>query len=186
MFSGITTRLLQKSVAKASIKPKMLTALAQRGFYKDLGLESHALEPAGGDHDTSAIEFWKEHEGNTSLALKTHDQIRDYILDISRSYFRTTKKASLTIDSNYKDHGLDSFDLIELVIQVEDDLGYVIDAENLAKFQKPKHFVNFINQIEAYKEEFGKLPHEGKHASASVDDIKGAFPWPPVGGDKHH
>jgi acyl carrier protein len=53
-------------------------------------------------------------------------------------------KAKLTLESNLRDHGLDSLDLIELVIQVEDELGYVIDAENLQKFQKPKHFVNFI------------------------------------------
>ena len=82
------------------------------------------------------------------------------------------KKAKLNLDSKYKDHGLDSFDLIELIIQVEDDLGYMIDAENLEKFQKPKHFVNFIKQIEAYKTEFGKLPHQVDRATF---DIKKAF-----------
>ena len=86
-----------------------------------------------------------------------------------RDYFRTTKKAKLTLNSNLKDHGLDSLDLIELVIQVEDDLGYVIDAENLELFHKPKHFVNFINQIEAYRTEFTKLPHQGIKAE---NDIK--------------
>lgn len=47
---------------------------------------------------------------------------------------------------------------MELVIQVEDDLGYIIDAENLNRFNKPKHFVNYIVQLEAYKREFHRLP----------------------------
>ena len=61
-----------------------------------------------------------------------------------RNYFRTTKKASVSLDCNFSDHGLDSLDVIELVIQVEDELGYLIDAEKLELFKKPKHFVNYI------------------------------------------
>ena len=61
-----------------------------------------------------------------------------------KNYFRTTKKASVTVDSDFTDHGLDSLDTIELVIQVEDELGYLIDAEKLELFKKPKHFVNYI------------------------------------------
>ncbi len=41
---------------------------------------------------------------------------------------------------------------------MEDDLGYIIDAENLNRFDKPKHFVNYIVQLEAYKREFHRLP----------------------------
>ena len=70
-----------------------------------------------------------------------------------------------------KDHGLDSLDIIELVIQVEDDLGYVIDAENLELFSKPKHFVNFITQIEAYRTEFKKLPHHGIKAEFKPKEL---------------
>ena len=66
-------------------------------------------------------------------------------MSIVRNYFRTTKKAKVTLESTFEEHGLDSLDAIELVIQVEDELGYVIDAENLEKFKKPKHFVNFIS-----------------------------------------
>jgi hypothetical protein len=62
---------------------------------------------------------------------------------------------------------------------VEDELGYVIDAENLNKFKKPKHFVNFITQMEAYKSEFHRLPTEGIHAEFS---LHAAFPGLP--GDK--
>jgi acyl carrier protein len=85
------------------------------------------------------------------------------VLSIVKNYFKTTKKAKLTLDSKFADHGLDSLDVVELIIQVEDELGYVIDAEQLLLFKKPKHFVNYITSIEAYKQEFHKLPHEGIH-----------------------
>ena len=49
----------------------------------------------------------------------------------------------------------------------------MIDAENLEKFRKPKHFVNFISHMEAYKKEFHKLPHEGLHAAFKLGE---AFP----------
>ena len=48
--------------------------------------------------------------------LKDRDEIERYVLNIVKNYFRTTKKAKITLDSNLKDHGLDSLDLIELVI----------------------------------------------------------------------
>ena len=48
--------------------------------------------------------------------LKDNDQIEKYVLSIVRSYFRTTKKAKVNLESNLRDHGLDSLDLIELVI----------------------------------------------------------------------
>ena len=48
-----------------------------------------------------------------------------------KNYFRTTKKAKVSLESEFTDHGLDSLDAIELIIQIEDELGYVIDAENL-------------------------------------------------------
>ena len=94
-----------------------------------------------------------------------------------KSYFRTTKKAKVGLESDLiKEHGLDSLDMIELIIQVEDELGYVIDAENLNKFKKPKHFFNFIMQMEAYRQEFKKLPHEGIHAEFNWRE---AFPGLP-------
>mmetsp|Transcript_2584 Transcript_2584/g.3034 ORF Transcript_2584/g.3034 Transcript_2584/m.3034 type:complete len:183 (-) Transcript_2584:36-584(-) len=176
MFSRVTANLLTKSVAKNAMKSPLLYTCAQRGLYKELGFESHAVDAYKGDKGSNAIEFWRQIEDDSNaLTLKNHDEISSYIIKISKDYFRTTKKASLGLESTYRDHGLDSLDVIELIIQVEDDLGYVIDAENLEKFQKPKHFVNFIRQIESYKEEFGKLPHEGNKASFSMDTIKGLF-----------
>ena len=97
------------------------------------------------------------------------------MLSLVRGYFRTTKKASVTLDSTFADHGLDSLDVIELVIQVEDELNYLIDAEKLELFTKPKHFVHYINQMEAYKAEHEKLPHEGLNADFNM---KRAFPIP--------
>ena len=110
------------------------------------------------------------------MVLKTNDEIEKYVLSLTKSYFRTTKKASLSLDSTFTDHGLDSLDVIELVIQVEDELGYLIDAEKLELFSKPKHFVNFIVQMEAYKTEHKRLPHEGIHTGSF---LKTYFPGIP-------
>ena len=57
-------------------------------------------------------------------------------------------------------------------------MNYLIDAEKLELFSKPKHFVNFIAQMEAYKEEHNRLPHEGIYADFSKDTI---FPGLPGG-----
>ena len=113
--------------------------------------------------------------------MKEKDEIEKYVLNVVRNYFRTTRKAMVSMESNFEDHGLDSLDAIELIIQIEDELGYVIDAENLEKFKKPKHLVNFISHLEAYKSEFHKLPHEGVHAHFSLGD---AFPGLPGTGEK--
>ena len=176
MFSRITCNLIKRSAIKNTTKSPLLYNFSQRGIYKELGLESHGLAEYTGEKGDDSLELWKENEDESNaLSLKNHDEISNYVLRISKDYFRTTKKASLSLESTYREHGLDSLDVIELIIQVEDDLGYVIDAENLEKFQKPKHFVNFIKQIEAYKEEFGKLPHEGAKATFGFGAIKALF-----------
>ena len=104
------------------------------------------------------------------------DEIEQYVLSVVRDYFRTTRKASLNLDSQFKDHGLDSLDAIEFVIKIEDELGYMIEAENLELFKKPRHFVNYIKQLEAYKTEFNKLPHEDNKYNWSFSE---AFPGLP-------
>ena len=107
-----------------------------------------------------SVELWKAQVDATknALVLKTDDEIAQYVVSITKDYFRTTRKASVTLDSEFKNHGLDSLDVVELIIRVEDELGYMIDAENLEKFKKPRHFVNFIKQMEGYKQEFHHLP----------------------------
>ena len=121
--------------------------------------------------DVTAPDLWIDHKTHSSLILKTNDEIENYVLKVCRDYFWTTKKAKLALNSHFKDHGLDSLDVIELVIQVEDDLGYVIDAENLELFTKPKHFVNYIAQIEAYWTEFKKLPTDGIKAVFNAKEL---------------
>lgn len=123
------------------------------------------------------VDLWKnERTSENALVLKTTDEIEQYVLSVVRDYFRTTRKASLTLESAFTDHGLDSLDAIEFVIRIEDELGYIIDAENLQLFKKPQHFVNFIKQMEAYKEEFNRLPQEAAKAKFNINE---AFPGLP-------
>ena len=93
------------------------------------------------------VALWKDIKSKqeNALVLQSNDEIENYVLSMVRGYFRTTKKATVSLDANLTDHGLDSLDVIELVIQVEDELGYLIDAEKLELFSKPKHFVNYIS-----------------------------------------
>ena len=122
--------------------------------------------------------MWKDVKAKqeNALVLKTNDEIEQYVLSMVKNYFRTTKKASVALDTDLADHGLDSLDTIELVIQVEDELGYLIDAEKLELFKKPKHFVNFISQMESYKNEHKRLPHEGIYEDF---EVKKHFPGLP-------
>ena len=157
-----------------------MVSLQKRNFQGHLYLDSSAnLVPQTYKKDEQ-VSLWKEirDKNSKALVLKNNDEITNYVLSVVKNYFRTTKKASVTIDSKFTDHGLDSLDVIELVIQIEDELGYLIDAENLELFSKPKHFINFISQMEAYKTEHHRLPHENIHADLS---LKKYFPLPNVG-----
>lgn len=159
---------------------RAMVSVPQRHFLHQLGLENSTelvIDPKGGPNQ-GQVSLWqdKAKAQENALVLKDNDQIEKYVISIVKNYFRTTKKAKVALESSFKDHGLDSLDVIELIIQVEDELGYVIDAENLNKFTKPKHFVNFITHMEAYKSEFHKLPHEDVHADIS---LRAAFPGLP-------
>ena len=179
MLSKFVSSLALRQQAARSLRMTsrvMMIQVPQRTFLDRLGLENSTEVAVDGK--ASDITLWQDKAKNqeNALVLKDNDQIEKYVLSIVKNYFRTTKKAKVTLDSTFKDHGLDSLDVIELIIQVEDELGYVIDAENLNRFKKPKHFVNFISQLEAYKNEFHKLPHEGLHADFS---FRSAFPGLP-------
>ena len=93
-----------------------------------------------------------------AIVLKKREQIEEYVFKMVGDYFKTTNKANLTLESSLKDHGLDSLDTIELVMQLEEDLGYRIPTENLTIFHKVKHFVNYIHQVENFKETYSKDP----------------------------
>ena len=157
---------------------------SKRCYIENLGLSSTQIatrvEEGAKAND---LALWKAHVDATKngLVLKTNDEIDEYVLSVVRDYFRTTKKASVGLDSAFTDHGLDSLDAIEMVIRIEDELGYVIDAENLEKFKKPRHFVNFIKHMEAYKTEFKKAPHAGNKWHFNMQE---AFPGLPKMG-KH-
>ena len=63
------------------------------------------------------VALWKDlADKKNALSLKTSDEIEEYVISIVKSYFRTTKKASVSLESSFADHGLDSLDVIELVI----------------------------------------------------------------------
>ena len=158
-LSAITGRLALRNAA-----PVM--AFPQRMFVDKLGLEGGADLTTSSKSKEDEMQLWEAQakREETALVLQDRDEIEQYCLSLVRNYFRTTKKASISLDSMFADHGLDSLDAIELVIQVEDELGYVIDAENLEKFKKPKHFANFITHMEAYRKEFNKLPTDDIHA----------------------
>ena len=162
----------QRSVCVMAVQPR-------RFYLHELGLDANQLVQREADKaKTGEVDLWKQQVADTknALVLKNDDEIQKYVLSIVKDYFRTTQKANLTLDSKLKDHGLDSLDAIELVIRIEDELGYVIDGENLQKFKKPRHFVNFIKHMEAYKTEFSKLPLDNTKAEFN---FKEAFPGIP-------
>ena len=147
-----------------------LINMSMRGFQGHLGLDSTQKLVPQEYKEADQVSLWKDVQAKqeNALVLKTSDEIEQYVLSLVKGYFRTTKKAKVDMDCLFSDHGLDSLDVIELVIQVEDELGYLIDAEKLELFSKPKHFVNFITQMEAYKTEHKRLPHEGIYEDFEV------------------
>ena len=161
MLSRLGFQMMRQSCTRM---PMMMVCTAPRMTYmKQLGMDEDAVvarAQAGGDKKDGQVDLWKAQAEATknALVLKTDDEIEQYVVSITKDYFRTTRKATVGLDSQFTDHGLDSLDVVELIIRVEDELGYMIDAENLETFKKPRHFVNFIKQMEGYKEEFNKLP----------------------------
>lgn len=93
-----------------------------------------------------------------AIVLKKKEQIEEYVFKMVKDYFKTTNKANIHLESKLRDHGLDSLDTVELAMQVEEDLGYRIPTENLTIFHKVKHFVNYIHQVENFKETYKRDP----------------------------
>jgi acyl carrier protein len=122
------------------------------------------------------IQPWIEKEHNlakqaSELILSDNSKIDNYVLSAIKGYFRTTYKDGLNLESNLADHGLDSLDAVEISMILEDELGYIIEAEIMPKFTKPKHYVNYIKQMEAYKREFHFLPQlRAKKAEENMDE----------------
>jgi acyl carrier protein len=130
-----------------------------------------------------AVQPWVEVENRLAqlrgeLVLADHGKIEEYVIGVFKGYFRTTYRDGLRLDSLLSDHGLDSLDAIEIGMILEDELGYIIEAETLPQFTKVKHYVNYIKQIEAYKKEHILLPQE--RARRSEESWDGWIPF----GDK--
>lgn len=116
----------------------------------------------------TSIQPWLEADHRLSnrageLLLSQNDKIEQYVLNVIKGYFRTTYKEGITLETDLQEHGLDSLDAIELCMILEDELGYIIEAEIMPKFTKPKHYVNYIKQMEAYKKEHLMLPQLRAH-----------------------
>ena len=89
-----------------------------RMFVDKLGLEGSADLTADIKGKDAEVQLWEEiaKREETALALKDRDEIEQYVLSLVRNYFRTTKKASINLESPFVNHGLDSLDAIELII----------------------------------------------------------------------
>lgn len=94
----------------------------------------------------------------SSLILQKEQEIEIYVLNLFKNYFRTAYKGNLSVNSTLGDHGLDSLDAVELVVRIEDELGYVIPGEALRCFSTVRSFINYIKQTEDFKKEFNKAP----------------------------
>eukprot|EP01017_Pseudomicrothorax_dubius_P002416 TRINITY_DN1005_c0_g1_i2.p1 TRINITY_DN1005_c0_g1~~TRINITY_DN1005_c0_g1_i2.p1 ORF type:complete len:160 (-),score=41.65 TRINITY_DN1005_c0_g1_i2:153-632(-) len=148
-----------------SLRPKSFWQTSSKlGFF----VRGFATEAAKGEVSTKVEKTTKKAEiqqyidgqlvTRNYLVLKKKEDIEGYVLKTIRNYFRTTNKAGLTLDSKFEDHGLDSLDCIELAMQVEEDLGYVISAETLPVLRKARHFVNYIWHVEQFKEQTKSVP----------------------------
>ena len=177
MLARIVNRGVMRSTAQL-FKPAGVVSMQRRNFNDHLNLDSQLqmvpTEVAKGEQ----VALWRDIQQSqaNSLVLKSDDEIENYVISVVRNYFRTTRKANVNLDSDFADHGLDSLDVIEFVIQIEDELGYLIDAEKLELFRRPRHFANYISQMEAYRNEHNRLPHEGIYEDFQ---IKKHFPGLP-------
>ena len=162
--------LFRKLFQRSALTSKHFTRFAKYSQFnfsnaaEKLPVVDSSSASKSGSHGNS-VQPWVEMENHIArtrneLVLSDHDKIEKYVLSVVRGYFRTTYKQGVNLESNLSEHGLDSLDAIELGMVLEDELGYIIEAEVLPKFTKPKHYVNYIKQMEAYKAQFHMLPQE--------------------------
>ena len=87
-----------------------------RGFKNDVAILGDDLTPEISSK-AGTVELWKDSkQTNSALILQTREEVEKYVLSVVTGYFLTTKKASVNLESEFKDHGLDSLDIIELII----------------------------------------------------------------------
>ena len=150
--------MFRKTLIAFGKNKSILSAASRQYFAANAGAEqgkevSKKVEQAKTKKD---VQFYQNGQlvNRTSLILKKHEDIEAYVVKTIRNYFRTTNKKALGLESQLSDHGLDSLDSIEISMQIEEELGYVISAETLPVLQKVKHFVNYISQVEQFKQEY--------------------------------
>lgn len=128
---------------------------------------STEVQKSAAKPSSSGLTYYKDGQlvNRTSLTLKKQEDIESYVIKTVQNYFRTTYKQGNTVadsgvnkSSTLAEHGLDSLDAIEISMQIEEDLGYTISAETLPSFTKVKHYITYIEQVEAFKRENNKSP----------------------------
>lgn len=141
-----------------SLIPKM--KFAPRFYFSAEAEKEITTKQAPKPVEQKNITYYLEGElvSKNQLTLKKYEDIEGYVMKLIKDYFRCTNRNGLHLESVLEDHGLDSLDSIELAMQIEEDLGYVISAETLPVLRKVKHFVNYIRHVESFKHEMKKAP----------------------------
>jgi acyl carrier protein len=116
----------------------------------------HNTQPR--DTDVTIYNNQGELVSRSNIVLASHEDIEKYAIGLFKNYFRITNRNLVSKDSTFDDHGLDELDAVELVVRMEDELGYVVPGEALRCFKSVKNFVNYIKQTEDFKREFNKDP----------------------------
>lgn len=119
-----------------------------RGFTRYFSMMHAAATPhntnPGSDNEVTLYNNLGEIVPRSNIALASHQDIEKYVIGLFKGYFRITNRNLVTVDSTFKDHGLDELDAVELVVRMEDELGYVVPGEALRVFKSVKSFVNYI------------------------------------------
>lgn len=71
------------------------------------------------------------------------EKVRDIIAEIL-----TVDKNDITLDSSFKALGVDSLDMLEIVMKIEEQFGIEIDDEQAAKIKTVAEAVDKIGQLQ--------------------------------------
>lgn len=68
----------------------------------------------------------------------------DYLAKIKEVLEPKLKGKELTVESNFKDFGVDSLDLVDLVFQMEEALGVEFEDEELLKIKTVNDLIQLV------------------------------------------
>lgn len=100
-------------------RSSQMVSFQQRTYVDKLGLDAGSLTTWSPEEmKKGEVSLWQDQHKReeNALVLKSKDEIERYVINIVKNYFRTTKKAKVALETPFKEHGLDSLDVIELVI----------------------------------------------------------------------